>query len=121
MSLPKPAPGTLKWWIVGTIGIGGGIAMAIWFGLSATLGVPTWETLSFKVVNDQTVTVKFQVNRPSGQPMTCHVRALAKDFSTVGSVEAKVPRASSDTSEQTVTFRTTTRAVSGEVRTCTMP
>lgn len=121
MSLPKPAPGTLKWWIVGTIGIGGGIALAIWFGLAASLGVPTWETLSSKVVDNQTVTVKFTVTRPSGQPMTCHVRALAKDFSTVGSVEVKVPQSDGDTSEQSVTFRTTTRAVAGEVRTCTMP
>ncbi|WP_347355037.1 DUF4307 domain-containing protein [Intrasporangium sp.] len=121
MSLPKPAPGTLKWWIVGTIGIGGGIALAVWFGLSATLGVPTWETLGSKVVDDQTVMVKFQVTRPEGQPMTCQVRALAKDFATVGSVEVKVPRSPGDTSEERVTFRTTTRAVAGEVRTCTMP
>jgi hypothetical protein len=121
MSLPKPAPGTFKWWIIGTIGIGGGIAMAIWFGLSASLGVPTWETLSSKVVNDQTITVRFQVTRPSGQPITCQVRALAKDFATVGSIEVKVPQADGDTSEESVTFRTTTRAVAGEVRTCALP
>ncbi|MDN5796966.1 MAG: DUF4307 domain-containing protein [Intrasporangium sp.] len=121
MPLPQPAPGTLKWWIIGTIGIGGGIALAIWFGLSATLGVPTWETLGSKPIDDQTVMVKFQVTRPAGQPMTCQIRALALDFSTVGSAEVKVPQSPNDTSEETVTVRTTTRAVAGQVRSCTMP
>jgi hypothetical protein len=119
--LPKPAPGTLKWWIVGIIGVGGGIALAVWFGLSATLGQPTWQTVTYKVVDDRTVSVSFDVTRPSGQPITCRVHALGADFATVGSVEVHVPQADTDTTREQVTVRTTTRAVTGAVQTCMLP
>lgn len=121
MPLPKPAPGTLKWWIIGVIGVGGGIALAVWFGLAATLGHPNWQTVSYKVVDDRTVTVSFDVTRPAGQPITCLVNALGADFSTVGSIEVKVPQADTDTTREQATVRTTTRAVTGTVKTCTLP
>jgi hypothetical protein len=121
MPLPKPAPGTLKWWIVGIIGVGGGIALDVWLGLAATLGKPTWQTVSYKVVDDRTVTVTFDVTRPSGQPITCLIQALGADFATVGSIEADLPQADTDTTREHVTVRTTTRAVTGTVKTCTLP
>lgn len=120
MPLPRPAPGQLKWWIMGTIGIGAGIAMSVWFGLSMTAGAVTWQTFGYKVVDDQRVTVTFDVTRQDGRPVTCSVYALARDFSTVGSTETTVPQSDSDTTRQTVTIRTTTRAVTGAVKTCTM-
>jgi hypothetical protein len=121
MRPPKLAPGTLKWWIVGVIGVGGGIALVVWFGLAATLGKPTWQTVSYKVLDDRTVTVSFDVSRPSGQPLTCLVHALGADFATVGSIEVHVPQADTDTTREQVTVRTTTRAVTGAVQTCMLP
>lgn len=121
MTLPKPAPGTLKWWIVGTVGITAGVALAVWFGLSSTLGQPSWQTYAYKVVDDRSVSVTFDVHRPEGQPMTCTIRALDKDFAPVGSLRYSVPRTDAETSRHTVTVRTTTRAVTGEIQTCTMP
>lgn len=118
MPLPRPAPGTLKWWVIGTIGVSAGVALAIWFGLSATVGLPTWQTTSYKVVDDQTVTVGFEVHSPGGKPLTCTVHALARDFSTVGSVEVAIPASASEVTTETVTVRTTSRAVTGEVKTC---
>lgn len=120
MSLPRPAPGQLKWWIIGTIGISFGIAMSVWFGLSMTAGVVSSQTFGYKVVDDQSVAVTFDVTRPEGRPVTCTVYALASDFSTVGSTETTVPQSRSDTTRQTVTVRTTTRAVTGDVKSCTM-
>lgn len=121
MTLPKPAPGTLKWWIVGTVGIGAGVALAIWFGLSSTLGQPSWQTYSYKVVDDRSVSVTFEVHRPDGRPMTCTVRALDKDFAPVGSLSYAVPQTGEESSRHTVLVRTTTRAVTGEVKACTLP
>jgi hypothetical protein len=118
MPLPRPAPGTLKWWVIGTIGISAGVALAIWFGLSATVGLPTWQTTSYKVVDDQTVTVGFEVRSPGGKPLTCTVRALGRDFATVGSVEVDIPASASEMTSEKVTVRTTSRAVTGEVKTC---
>jgi hypothetical protein len=121
MTQTRPAPGTLKWWIVGVIGIGAGIALVVWFALSATVGLPTWQTWAYKVVDDRTVTVTFDVTRPGGQPMTCTVEALDRDFGVVGSARHAVPQTETETSRHTATVRTTTRAVTGRVKTCTMP
>ncbi|MEO5744566.1 MAG: DUF4307 domain-containing protein [Terracoccus sp.] len=119
MPLPRPAPGTLRWWVIGTIGVGIGVAGAIWFGLSATLGLPSFQTVGYKVVDDQSVRVTFSVHSPDGAAVTCTVQALARDFSTVGTLEVPIPASAEADSQRTVTLRTTTRAVTGEVKTCT--
>ncbi len=121
-TLPRPAPGTAKWWVIGTIGVAAGVALAVWFGLSSTLGLASWTTTGYKVIDDQSVRVTFELNRPDGKPTTCTVQALARDFSTVGSVDVpySAPPAGTGTvtSTETVTVRTTSRAVTGEVKTC---
>ena len=116
--LPRLAPGQLKWWVVGTVGILAGVALAIWFGLSATLGQPSWQTLGYKVVSDQQVRVDFEVYRPGGTALTCTVEALARDFSPVGTSRVQVPASADETTRLSATLRTTSRAVTGQVRTC---
>ncbi|HET7400034.1 MAG TPA: DUF4307 domain-containing protein [Intrasporangium sp.] len=118
MRLPHPGPGELRWWVVGTVGIGAGVAVAVWLGLSMSVGQTSWQTFGYKVVDDRTVTVTFDVDRPGGAPVTCTVRALARDFGTVGTVDVQVPRAPQDSSRQSATVRTTSRAVTGEVVRC---
>ncbi len=118
MSPTRPAPGTLKWWVIGSIGIAAGIALATWLGLSATLGDPTWQTTAYKVLGDEQVRVSFQVYNPSGKALTCTVQALARDFGSVGSLDVPVPVSSSPESQYTVTVRTTSRAVTGDVKSC---
>ena len=118
MPLPRPAPGTLRWWVIGTLGVAAGIAIATWLGLASTVGRPSWQTTSYKVVDDQTVTVSFDVHSPDGKAVTCTVQALARDFSTVGSLAVPIPASTSADSRHTVSVRTTSRAVTGEVRGC---
>ncbi|KJK13633.1 TetR family transcriptional regulator [Terrabacter sp. 28] len=117
-TLPRPAPGQLKWWVVGAVGILAGVALAIWFGLSATLGQPSWQTLGYKVVSDQQVRVDFEVYRPGGTALTCTVEALARDFSPVGTSSVRVPASADETTRMSATLRTTSRAVTGQVKTC---
>jgi hypothetical protein len=118
MTLPRPTPGTLKWWVVGTIGISLGVAVAVWLGLASTLGKPQWDTTGYKVVDDQSVRVDFQVYSPGGKTLTCTIKALARDFSIVGSVDVEVAVPQGDEARSSVTVRTTSRAVTGEVRRC---
>lgn len=117
-TLPRPAPGQLKWWVVGAVGILAGVALAIWFGLSATLGQPSWQTLGYKVLSDQQVRVDFEVYRPGGTALTCTVEALARDFSPVGTSKVRVPASADETTRMSATLRTTSRAVTGQVKTC---
>lgn len=118
MPLPRPAPGELKWWILGSIGIAIGVALAVWWGLAATIGKPSWQMFGSTVVDDRTTVVTFDVSRPDGRPLICTVQALAIDFSVVGAIEFEVPQSTTDATRETATVRTTSRAVNGDVRTC---
>ena len=118
MPLPRTAPGTLKWWVIGSIGIAIGVTLAIWFGLAATVGLPTWQVTGYKVVDDDRVRVDFEVHSPGGKELTCTVHALAGDFAVVGSTDVPVELAGADSTRTSVTLRTTSRAVTGDVKTC---
>ncbi len=118
MALPRPAPGTGKWWAIGIVGCLVGVAVAVWFGVAATWGQVTWVDTGYRVIDDRTVEVRFDVHRPAGQQVTCTVRALDKGFGTVGTVEVAVPANEQLAVGMVVTVRTTTRAVTGVVRTC---
>ena len=56
-TLPRPAPGTAKWWVIGTLGVAAGVALAVWFGVASTLGLASWKTTGYKVLDDQSVRV----------------------------------------------------------------
>lgn len=121
-TLPRPAPGTAKWWVIGTIGVAAGVAVAVWFGIASTVGLASWTTTGYKVLDDQSVRVTFQLNRPADKTTTCTIQALARDFATVGSLDVAYPPPPAGsgalTTTETVTVRTTSRAVTGEVKTC---
>jgi Domain of unknown function (DUF4307) len=116
--IPRPAPGAAKWWVVATIGILLGCAMAVWWGLASTVGKPSWTVMSYRVIDDRTVDVTYVLARPTHQGVTCAVSALDKSFGTVGLVDVHVP--GSDASSVTITtrVRTTARAVTGIVQSC---
>ena len=118
MPLPRPAPGTGKWWVIGIVGCLAGAAVAVCVGLAATWGQVSWVDTGYRVVDDRTVEVRFDVHRPPGQRVTCTVRALDRGFGTVGTIEVTVPANDQRAVGMAVMLRTTTRAVTGQVKTC---
>ena len=118
MALPRPAPGTGRWWAIGITGCLVGVALVVWLALAGSVGRVTWTDTGFDVVDDRTVVVDFDVHRPEGQAVTCVVRALDEGFATVGSLEVAVPASAQRSVHRRVTVRTTTRAVTGGVREC---
>jgi hypothetical protein len=119
MRLPRPAPDQRRWWVVGIAGCLLGTAAVVWLALSASLGRVTWTDTGYRVLDDRTVEVEFDVHRPEGQAVTCVVRALDQGFGTVGTVEVRIPASPEAAVHRQVTVRTTTRAVTGVVRECT--
>jgi hypothetical protein len=117
--IPRPAPGAAKWWAVATIGILLGSAMAVWWGLASTVGRPSWTVMGYHVIDDRRVEVTYVVSRPAGQDVTCMLHALDKRFATVGLVEVQVPASGTSSVKRTTTIRTTQRAVTGVVKSCT--
>jgi hypothetical protein len=116
--IPRPAPGAAKWWVTATIGILLGCAMAVWFGLASTVGHPSWTVQGYHVVDDRTVDVTYLVSRPTGSEVTCVIRAMDRSFGTVGLVEVHVPGSETSSVQRTTRVRTTSRAVTGVVKSC---
>jgi len=116
--VPRPAPGAATWWVVATIGILLGSAMAIWWGLASTVGKPTWTVMGYHVVDDRSVDVTYLVSRQPGQDVTCTLHALDTRFATVGLIEVQVPASDTSSVRRTTRVRTTTRAVTGVVQSC---
>lgn len=118
MLIPRPAPGAAKWWVIATIGILLGCAMAVWWGLASTVGKPSWTVLSYHVIDDRTVDVTYLLSRPTDRDVTCQIRAMDQSFGTVGQVEVHVPGSDASSVRRTTRVRTTTRAVTGVVSSC---
>jgi Domain of unknown function (DUF4307) len=133
-SFPLPAPRAApakasSWdlaagWVAGhrlaTVAILLGCAMAVWFGLASTVGKASWTTMSYRVIDDRTVDVTYRVSRPAGSTVTCLVSAMDRGFATVGQVEVRVPGSQTSSVERTTRIRTTTRAVTGVVKSCSV-
>jgi Domain of unknown function (DUF4307) len=118
MPLPRPAPGTGRWWVVGVIGCGIGVALAVWLGLANSVGRVTWVDTGYEVVDERSVRVEFDVHRPPGRAVECRVQALDTTFGVVGVLDVAVPASAARSVHREVVVRTTSRAVTGVVDTC---
>ena len=118
MPLPRPAPGTGRWWVVGTIGCTIGVALAVWLGLANSLGRITSTDTGYEVIDQRSVRVEFDVHRPSGEAVTCRLQALDATFGVVGVLDVDIPASQQRTVHREVVVRTSSRAVTGIVETC---
>jgi len=116
----RPAS-TRRWWIIGGTLITLFSAVIIAFGVYLQTGQVRHTVTRYEIVDDQTVTVSFVVHRPADTAVVCRVRAIALDFSTVGTLDVQIPAEAADGASdvgQEVTLRTTTRANTGTVSKC---
>jgi hypothetical protein len=118
--IPRPPPGHAKLWVLGTLGILLGCALAVWFGLASTLGKATAQDLGYRIVDDRAVDVTYRVSRPAGRDVTCVIRAMDRGFGTVGQIEVHIPGSDQASVQRTTRVRTTARAVTGVVRSCSV-
>lgn len=91
---------------------------AVWWGLAAVVGKPTWMDVSWEVKDDRTTVVRYQVSKPTDLTVRCLIEAQGHDHSVVGSIEVVLgPQPKSEMSYET-TVRTTGTAVRGGIRNC---
>ncbi|AKU15989.1 DUF4307 domain-containing protein [Luteipulveratus mongoliensis] len=117
MPLPRPAPGQAKWWVIGTVGVALGVALATWWGISASQGV-TWNDAGHSIVDDRSVQVRFDVTADTDKGVTCSIKALAVDHSTVGSKQVAYPPSKYPSTRYVATIATTERATTATVDSC---
>jgi hypothetical protein len=76
--------------------------------------------MSYHVVDDRNVDVTYLVSRPTGRDVTCVISAMDGSFATVGLIEVHVPGSDASSVKRVTRVRTTTRAVTGVVTSCTI-
>ena len=116
MPLPRPAPGTTRWWVIGTVGISLAVAVIVWFALASANALRA-DVTAYRGVTDSQVTVAYDVHRPDGAAVRCTIEAQDVRHGRVGTVTDDVP-AGAKSVHREVTVRTSARAVVGVVSSC---
>ena len=116
--IPRPAPGRGKIWVLATVLLLGATAVAIWWGLAATLTKPNWTTITWDIRSDREIEVMYQVSKPAEMTVQCVVEASGADHALVGSREVTIgPQPDRERTYRTV-LRTTAPAIAGKLRNC---
>lgn len=118
MPLAGPTRETATWWVVGVLGVAIMLAGVIWYGVKTQVGAVIPQVIEYHVVDDTQVEVSYQVNRPDERGLLCVIAALDDRHGRVGAAEDRVP-AGAGWVRRTVQVRTTQRAVTGVVDSCT--
>jgi len=118
MPLPRPAPGTTRWWVIGVLGCVSAVVVIVWWGIVSTTGSVRPEVTGYSVESDSEVLVKYDLHRPEGVAVLCRVSALDSSKARVGTVEDAVPAAGPTSLRREVRVRTSVRAVTGVVDSC---
>ncbi|MBP6995587.1 MAG: DUF4307 domain-containing protein [Phycicoccus sp.] len=116
MPLPRPAPGTARWWVIGGVAVSVMVAVIVWLGLQR-VGSLTPEVVGYRVDSDAVTWIDYQVNRPEGTAVTCTLTALDETFGRAGTATDEVPAGEGWVRRQ-VAIRTTHRAVTAVVDSC---
>jgi hypothetical protein len=116
--VPRPAPGTGRWWVVGVVGIALAVALVVWYGWSRTSGAVRPQVTGYEVLSDAEVRVEYDVSRPQGVAVDCEVAALDSRKGRVGVTVDEVPADGPAVVHREVVVRTSARAVTGVVQSC---
>lgn len=93
-------------------------AIAVWFGLAASVTKPTWQTVGFSSPDRSTIVLKYSVIRPEGMLVRCLLQAKDSRHAVVGSLEVDLPPEWGTNVQTTQAIRTTSQAIVAEVRSC---
>lgn len=119
MPLPRPATGTARWWVVGILGCVLAVGVIVWWGIVSTSGSVRPEVTGYSVESSAQIIVEYDLHRPEGVAVVCRVSALDSSKGRVGTVEDAVPAAGPASVHRVVAVRTSVRAVTGVVDSCT--
>lgn len=114
-------PSNRRWVVIGTVLITAFTALIVALGVYLQQDRVTATVTDYRVVDDRTVEVGFDVRRPEGTAVVCRVQAISVDFAAVGTVDVAIPAEEADGARvvhRDVTVRTTTRANTGTVQNC---
>ena len=77
------------------------------------------EVTGYEVRSDTSIVVEYDLHRPDGVAVVCRISALDGGRNRVGTVEDAVPAEGATSVHRVVSLRTSVRAVTGVVDSCT--
>lgn len=119
MPLPRPAPGTTRWWVIGGVSVLLAVTAIVWFGIATTVGSVRPEVTGYRVESDTSIVVEYDLHRPVGTAVRCRLDALDAGRARVGTVEDAVAADGPSSVHREVRLRTSVRAVTAVVDSCT--
>ncbi len=115
---PRPERGSRWWGIFGGVAVALAVGLLSWWTLRVGSDRITATTVAYKVVDDTSVRIDFDVSRPARLPVTCTLRAIDGHFGVVGSAAVVIEPTADQTTHHVATVRTVARAVTGVVQDC---
>ena len=92
-------------------------AYGVWIAVAQSQG-PAFSEISHRIVDDRTAEIRFSVTREPGTAVRCQVHALDGSSSEVGLLQVDVPASAERDVQESVQVRTTSRAVTVGVESC---
>ena len=108
----------LGWWAVGAVFFVIAASFATWRIMSVANEQVTATVVGFKVVDERTTTISFDVTKPPEVTVVCTVHAQNIKKALVGSAQVTVPPSTERTTNHQVAIKTTTGAVAALVQDC---
>ncbi|GAB3577757.1 hypothetical protein GCM10027579_00180 [Calidifontibacter terrae] len=105
--------------MIGGILVTIGVALSIWWGVSASRGI-SWEQAQNTVVSNTRVSVTFDVINQNNRPVTCTLIAYDLSHTQVGKVDVHLPGSHFQSTRYTRTVQTAAPAVTGMVDHCAL-
>lgn len=107
-----------RWWVFGSVAVVLMVAMAIVWGLSASVGRVHWINTGHDLVSDSAVDVRFDLRRDPDRAVICRLEAQDRRHAVVGRAEVTVAPSTTSPSRHVEQVRTATPAVTGYVEQC---
>jgi hypothetical protein len=93
------------------------LSYGVWLSVDQSQG-PSYTEISHEILDDQTAQIRFSVTRGAGVAVRCQVHALDDSSSEVGLLQVDFPASDDTEVQQSVQVRTTSRAVTVGVESC---
>jgi len=93
------------------------LAYGVWLSIDLSRG-PAYTEISHEIIDDSTAQIRFSVTRGAGVAVRCQVHALNDSSSEVGLLQVDIPASDETEVQQSVQVRTTSRAVTVGVESC---
>lgn len=105
-------------WIIGIILAVAVVAVAGWMTVSQSMNSVDADDLGYEVVDEHTVTVRFQVTGGQGKDVACALEALDEEFGIVGWKIVEIPASDRHMQQLSETVPTVSEATTGLVNSC---